>query len=437
MRHAGLARHVSPVLREWRADAYAFYTRVGFTTRSRLHDAARGHHPALGTFPTLAQARACRAASRCGDWRLGAVSHPISIGNVIRSVLAVYAKRGALVIFGSLAVSLTTAVLDALIRGVPLVSRLSYHRARQWRGSDWDALALFETCKDARGDAWLKKLVLCGQACAVAVILCQIRSWAGRGHWTLPGGDPWADPAHDLERLRSGGCVGAPPGLVALGRSRELVRGNGRRVSPWSLVPSILGPPSAIGTFLRSHPEAIGLRSSCRRHRYFSSRLSRASFGRFTLSCVPRPLSFSYALKGHSEHWPGDDLTRVARLRMPSRAGDACIERNPCAGGVGRYSRRCLTNGAESRLPARFLRRRRLSVVCAGDRPGCRRGGNGVACVIAFWVASAAAWRVDKHLFGLALAYAFAFILVESPILNSPKCLGVNLFRRRLTRTKR
>jgi hypothetical protein len=39
-----------------------------------------------------------------------------------------------------------------------------------------------------------------------------------------------------------------------------------------------------------------------------------------------------------------------------------------------------------------------------------------VACVIAFGLASAAAWRVDKHLFGLALAYAFAFILVESPI---------------------
>src|SRR5712691_4103429 len=39
-----------------------------------------------------------------------------------------------------------------------------------------------------------------------------------------------------------------------------------------------------------------------------------------------------------------------------------------------------------------------------------------VACVTAFGLASVAAWRVDNHLFRVALAYAFAFILLESPI---------------------
>jgi len=39
-----------------------------------------------------------------------------------------------------------------------------------------------------------------------------------------------------------------------------------------------------------------------------------------------------------------------------------------------------------------------------------------VACVMVLGLASVAAWRVDKHLLGLALAYAFAFIVLESPI---------------------
>ena len=34
----------------------------------------------------------------------------------------------------------------------------------------------------------------------------------------------------------------------------------------------------------------------------------------------------------------------------------------------------------------------------------------------AFALASVAPWRVDRGLFGLALGYAFAFVLLESPL---------------------
>lgn len=39
-----------------------------------------------------------------------------------------------------------------------------------------------------------------------------------------------------------------------------------------------------------------------------------------------------------------------------------------------------------------------------------------VACVTAFGLASMMPWRLDRQLLGLALGYAFAFVLLEAPI---------------------
>jgi hypothetical protein len=39
-----------------------------------------------------------------------------------------------------------------------------------------------------------------------------------------------------------------------------------------------------------------------------------------------------------------------------------------------------------------------------------------VGCAMAFGLASLAAWQVDKHRLDLALAYTFAFILLEAPV---------------------
>jgi hypothetical protein len=39
-----------------------------------------------------------------------------------------------------------------------------------------------------------------------------------------------------------------------------------------------------------------------------------------------------------------------------------------------------------------------------------------VACAMAFGLASIMPWRLDRQLLGVALGYAFAFVLLEAPI---------------------
>ena len=109
----------------------------------------------------------------------------------------------------------------------------------------------------ARGDAGVKKLVLAVRPVLWRLIVVSFVAGLGEviGLFlvVIPGLillTIWAvyAPVVVLEH---------PPGLVALGRSRELVRGNGRRVFAVVFVPFILGPAIGIGTFFAHHPEAI------------------------------------------------------------------------------------------------------------------------------------------------------------------------------------
>lgn len=156
------------------------------------------------------------------------MNKPIDVGNVIRRVLAIYASRGALVVRVDLTVSVTTAVLDALVRGVRVVSLLSVPVGLVGSAVLTGMLvALVADTQDGRGDAGVKKLA--GALRPVLGRLIVVSFVAGVGEVlglllvVIPGlilFTTWAvyAPVVVLEH---------PPGLEALARSRDLVRGNG------------------------------------------------------------------------------------------------------------------------------------------------------------------------------------------------------------------
>lgn len=186
------------------------------------------------------------------------LSNPIGVGSVIRRVLAVYANRGVLVISVALTISVATAALDTLVRGVRVASLLSLPIGHVGGAVLTGMLvALFADMQDARGDAGVKKLALAVRPVLWRLIIVSFVAGLGEiiGLFliVIPGLlllTIWAvyAPVVVLEH---------PPGLVALDRSRELVRGNGWRVFAVVFVPFILKPAIGIGTFFAHHPEAI------------------------------------------------------------------------------------------------------------------------------------------------------------------------------------
>jgi hypothetical protein len=185
------------------------------------------------------------------------VSKPIDVGNVIRRVLAIYAKRGALVILVALTISLIVAGLDALVRGVRVVGLLSIPV-----GFTADAVligmlvALAADMQDGRGDAGVTQLAsavrpVLGRLIVVSVV-AGVGAIVGLVLLVVPGLvllTIWAvfPPVVVLER---------PPGLEALGRSRDLVRGNGWRVFALVFLPALL-PLAISGAVRLAHgPEA-------------------------------------------------------------------------------------------------------------------------------------------------------------------------------------
>ncbi len=181
-------------------------------------------------------------------------SNPISVGKVIRRVLAVYASRGPVVILVALTISLTVAVLDTLVDGVRVVGLLAIPI-----NVVGDALvtgmvvALVADMQDSRGDAGVKQLAgavrpVLGRLIVVSFV-AGVGAFIGLFLLVVPGLvllTIWAiaAPVVVLEH---------PPCLRALGRSRDLVHGNGWRVFAVVFVPSIL--VLAINTALR--PEAV------------------------------------------------------------------------------------------------------------------------------------------------------------------------------------
>jgi len=169
------------------------------------------------------------------------VSKPIDVGNVIRRVLAVYAKRGILVILIALAISVIVAGLDAVVRGVRVVALLALPYT--FIG---DALligmlvALAADMEDGRGDAGIEQLAgavrpVLGRLILVSVV-AGVGILIGLVLLVIPGLillTIWA-VSHPVVMLEQ------PPNLRALGRSRDLVRGNAWPVFGVIFVPYIL-----------------------------------------------------------------------------------------------------------------------------------------------------------------------------------------------------
>jgi len=172
---------------------------------------------------------------------VASVSEPIDVGNVIRRVLAIYAKRGVLVILIALTISLIAAALDAVVRGVPGVALLALPITFVADAVLIGMLvALFADTEDSRGDAGIKQLagavrpvlgrlilvlVVAGVGVLVGLVLLVVPGLILLTIWAV------SYPVVVLER---------PPSLRALGRSRDLVRGNGWRVFAVIFVPYIL-----------------------------------------------------------------------------------------------------------------------------------------------------------------------------------------------------
>jgi len=185
------------------------------------------------------------------------MSKPIDVGNVIRRVLAIYASRGPVVILVALTISLTVAVLDTLVDGVRVVGLLAIPI-----NVIADAVligmlvALVADMQDGRGDADVKQLAsavrpVLGRLIVVSFV-AGVGALIGLFLLVIPGLillTIWAisAPVVVLEH---------PPYLQALGRSSDLVRGNGWRVFAVVFVPSILvlAINSAVGFVHR--PEA-------------------------------------------------------------------------------------------------------------------------------------------------------------------------------------
>jgi hypothetical protein len=169
------------------------------------------------------------------------MSKPIDVGSVIRRVLAIYANRGVLVILVALTISLIAAVLDALVRGVPVVGLLAIPISVIADAVLIGMLvALVADMQDGRGDAGVKQLVAVVRPALGRLIIVSFVAGVGGVIGLLLLVVPglilltiWAvsAPVVVLEH---------PPYLRALGRSRDLVRGNGSRVFAVVFMPFIL-----------------------------------------------------------------------------------------------------------------------------------------------------------------------------------------------------
>jgi len=172
---------------------------------------------------------------------LASVSKPISIRKVIRRMLAVYANRGRLVILLALTVSLAVAVLDALVDGVRVVGLLAIPITIVGDAVLTGMLvALSADMRDGRGDAGVKQLAgavrpVLGRLIVVSFVV-GVGALIGLFLLVIPGLiliTIWAISAPVV-------VLEYPPGLEAIGRSRDLVRGNGWRVFAVIFVPSVL-----------------------------------------------------------------------------------------------------------------------------------------------------------------------------------------------------
>jgi hypothetical protein len=183
----------------------------------------------------------------------GALSHKIDVRRVIRRVFAIYAQRATVVITFTAVIFLITGVLDTLLRRslnrpaslltlpISIVSEAVVSGLlvavvadiQNGRG-DADVRRLWVSVKPAVGKLMLVDFVA-GFGEVIALFLLVVPGLILFTIWSVFA------PVVVLER---------PPGLKALGRSRDLVRGNGWRVFLVILVLVLVWPVLGIGIAL-------------------------------------------------------------------------------------------------------------------------------------------------------------------------------------------